>query len=78
MGKSIEVKKWKYHIGSFKILNTYEINLIATWTSPYKSSLLFISDISKADTAKSNKVSVQAVSLKIFLRYHIVKEISIL
>ena len=32
------------------------MDLIANWTPPHKDSLLFISEISEADSAKFNKI----------------------
>ena len=33
-----------------------KLHLIATWTSPYKGILLFISKITEANSDKSNKI----------------------
>ena len=37
----------------------YEIYLIATWTSPFEGSLLFINEIYEADSAEFNKIRSQ-------------------
>ena len=48
--KDIDLEKVKYSSVTFKIWNTYKIDLIATMTSLLKSSSLFNSEISLADS----------------------------